>query len=677
MIDHDLMNYNLYESADFEYKNVIKNVKKDGSVLENSKEAIDSILNRDEIDKNNLFYSFNMDKNQINKLFEFIINKMTFNDIDFNFFNKFSHDGLVRILNQNECPKNLVFSKELTKIIDETIKFSELKENGVSKMFFLDVSLPKNANQKDVEWIYIMRPYAEDIKKVCEHIKDDLRKNIRYRYPYKIVFSPRKLYICDLLFEQEGIYEYVTLTELENDLIRIDDDVLSMEYPDFLPNYFMHGDQSWLCSIAKSLINIQNWFGKIPKFHLHGSCAKSVYELTKRLEELNENNLIDNHKIDQLILIDRNIDFITPFCTPLTYEGIISEHFKLNVGYIEHIPDEIKRKIVKLSNNDKIFENIRGMHISEIFSHLKKFLADLKNVHEKKKEINSVSEMKNFIQSDLKNYTELSNALNLHLNICEVIINQKTHLELSIYLNVEHNILSNRDYNKSLEYIEELINRQFDLHQILRLVILLSQTNQGIPNSHYLLLSKQILHNFGFDKIVLLSNLEKLGLIQIDNSALKKEDSKNIIKISQQLTSRLKGTKYATIAKKLDIIPGALDPMQLKSSSKSVDISYAFNGNYRPILCQYISQMLDDNPKSNFEEISKLFPGEYDRISTFANSVRNTQLQNRTVLIYFLGGCTYTELAILRKIANQKNYKFLFATTSFLNTEQVIDIIKN
>lgn len=29
----------------------------------------------------------------------------------------------------------------------------------------------------------------------------------------------------------------------------------------------------------------------------------------------------------------------------------------------------------------------------------------------------------------------------------------------------------------------------------------------------------------------------------------------------------------------------------LKSTSKSVDISYAFNGNYRPILCQYISQV--------------------------------------------------------------------------------------
>ena len=105
------------------------------------------------------------------------------------------------------------------------------------------------------------------------------------------------------MFEQEGVYEYVTLTELENDLIRIDDDVLSLEYPNFLPNYFLvkqkkklnlniiskiikHGDQSWLCSIAKSLVNIQNWFGKIPKIHMHGSCSKVIIKLRKKSKNL-------------------------------------------------------------------------------------------------------------------------------------------------------------------------------------------------------------------------------------------------------------------------------------------------------------------------------------------------------------------------------------------------------
>jgi len=32
-------------------------------------------------------------------------------------------------------------------------------------------------------------------------------------------------------------------------------------------------------------------------------------------------------EIDNLILIDRNVDMITPFCTQLTYEGLIDEYF--------------------------------------------------------------------------------------------------------------------------------------------------------------------------------------------------------------------------------------------------------------------------------------------------------------------------------------------------------------
>lgn len=35
-----------------------------------------------------------------------------------------------------------------------------------------------------------------------------------------------------------------------------------------------YGDQSWFPSIARALINIQQWFGSIPNVHLHGNCAK-------------------------------------------------------------------------------------------------------------------------------------------------------------------------------------------------------------------------------------------------------------------------------------------------------------------------------------------------------------------------------------------------------------------
>lgn len=41
------------------------------------------------------------------------------------------------------------------------------------------------------------------------------------------------------MFEQEGLYEYVVMGELQNDFVVLDDDLMSMEYPQFFSNYFL------------------------------------------------------------------------------------------------------------------------------------------------------------------------------------------------------------------------------------------------------------------------------------------------------------------------------------------------------------------------------------------------------------------------------------------------------
>ena len=109
--------------------------------------------------------------------------------VNFNDYNKITHDLIIRHLNQNEvlnsiliyfviifklciqCPKNLVLLKELAKIIDETIKFTELKvtqlkfnikiylkkkpyqNNGVNKVFYFEKSLPKSTEERNVEYL--------------------------------------------------------------------------------------------------------------------------------------------------------------------------------------------------------------------------------------------------------------------------------------------------------------------------------------------------------------------------------------------------------------------------------------------------------------------------------------------------------------------------------------------
>jgi hypothetical protein len=46
------------------------------------------------------------------------------------------------------------------------------------------------------------------------------------------------------------------------------------------------------------------------------------------------------------------------------------------------IPDSDKTKQIQLSNNDKVFENIRNMHISEVSTVLRNLIAEMKNIYE-------------------------------------------------------------------------------------------------------------------------------------------------------------------------------------------------------------------------------------------------------------------------------------------------------
>lgn len=46
---------------------------------------------------------------------------------------------------------------------------------------------------------------------------------------------------------------------------------------------------------------------------------------------------------------------VTPFCSPLTYEGLMDESFTITAGYID-IPEteNTKKKRIKLTNDDKV-----------------------------------------------------------------------------------------------------------------------------------------------------------------------------------------------------------------------------------------------------------------------------------------------------------------------------------
>jgi hypothetical protein len=112
----------------------------------------------------------------------------------------------------------------------------------------------------------------------------------------------------------------------------------------------------------------------------------------------------------------------------------------------------------------------------------------------------------------------------LDLQASDVLLNQKSQIDISTYLGIEHSILIGRDYKKSYDYIEELINRKvyflpwqqtnsiettivifdkkFEMTQVLRLMVLLSITNNGLLPTDYNQLKTLFLQVSRFSKKV-------------------------------------------------------------------------------------------------------------------------------------------------------------------------------
>lgn len=111
--------------------------------------------------------------------------------------------------------------------------------------------------------------------------------------------------------------------------------------------------------------------------------AKQVWDLVMRLqrEKSNSDEISTSQVscIDQIILIDRSVDLITPLATQVTYEGLIDEIFGINnntanfpidnfLSSEERVTESLteEKKQVILNSADKIFVDIRDKSFTAV-----------------------------------------------------------------------------------------------------------------------------------------------------------------------------------------------------------------------------------------------------------------------------------------------------------------------
>nr|XP_058972438.1 vacuolar protein sorting-associated protein 33B-like isoform X4 [Pocillopora verrucosa] len=427
---------------------------------------------------------------------------------------KFTHlkdetrDNLVAILKSVPEMKDLVIDPQLMKPLDHFTGASFLKEHGVNKIFKLESGKLEVGGDKR---IYLLRPELLSTKYVADHINND--KMSGKNRSYKIVFVPRKLYSCEVILEQEGVYGDVSFDEFQLGFIPLDEDVLTLEIPSFLKDYFLDGDQTSLSFVACSLMNLQRWYGTIPSTYGLGNCAKMVGELLKNmLDEEGDYKPVDGPEIGSLILIDRGVDFVTPLCSQVTYAGVLDDTFGIRSGVVEFGPEvtgKDQNTKMLLNDQDLVFCDIRDRHFSNVFGYLSQKAKDVQSGYDKRQQLSTVSDMRQFVSSELRGLRQQHKGLTLHIGACEVVLKTKTKENFERRLQAEHNMLELIEDKEDIDYAEENIIRQITPFKTLQLLCLMSLTRGGVePKVH-----RSLKHKF----------LQNLPAKQITNFAVTKD----------------------------------------------------------------------------------------------------------------------------------------------------------
>ncbi|XP_062574358.1 vacuolar protein sorting-associated protein 33B-like isoform X2 [Saccostrea cucullata] len=592
---------------------------------------------------------------------------------DFQRLKILAKDELTSLLDDLPGKKDLVIDGDLMKPLDRIASISLLKQRGVEKIYKFDSTL--KAMHGCEQRIYLVRPRMTTMKAIADHINSDL--NINFKRKYNIIFVPRKLHTCLSVLEYEGVIGHVTLSEFQLDFLPLDKDILSLELPEFFKTFYLENDQTWIHTVAKSLVRIQALTGEIGHVHCIGKGAKMTNDLMNFLMKRSSSDQdFSRHEIGTLILIDRDVDYVTPLCSQLTYEGLLDETFGIKCGAIEFGPEVTgKQQSAKLllNSDDVIFEDVRNRHFSHVLGYLSSKAKLLQQDFDKRHGLKSVGDMKDFVANELRRLKEQKSVLANHIGACEQILGKKTKGGFEDYLQTEHSLLESSSVRDNITYIEELIYKQDNMLKTLKLMCLLSLTQNGIPSSTYKTLKTHYLQSHGFEQLITFSNLKLLGILTEQETGSQAATPLN--KVTSGMAAITRRSTFQSLCKKLSLIPKS-DDIDLKNPT---DMSYVFSGAYTPLSCKLVEQILTRGSFAGMEEITKYLPGgvhsENHVKASKGKSARQDRPVSKVVLVYFLGGCTYSEITALRFLGKLKGYIFIIATTAIINSSTMLESV--
>lgn len=525
-----------------------------------------------------------------------------------------------------------------------------------------------------------------------------LQRESQTGHEFHIFWVPRRTVVSDKILEEAGVLGDVTISELPLSFFPLEQDVLSLELLDSFEDLYLNKDVTPAFLMARALMEIQQNHGLFPRIIGKGDNAKRVADLLARMRQEvlaeadpdgnGKNGLSPSTTIESVIIIDREVDFVTPLLTQLTYEGLIDELFGIENNQTKvdttvvgapsqssSANSQSRKRPVQVDSSDKLYEQLRDANFAIVGSLLNKVALRLQKV-QKDYEVNqsskTIAELKEFV-GNLPQYQTEQQGLRVHSGLAEEIMKHTRSDQFKGLLEVQQNLAAGADPSSQFEKIEELIARDTPLKEVLRLLCIYSCISGGIQQKEFDMFRRLILEGYGYQHILTLHKLAKLQLVLPRSSPLA-----GMIPMAGNADAAGSKTNYTYLRQQLRLIVD-----EVKEDDPN-DISYVYSG-YAPLSIRLVQSILQKQylikiTKGNnaasasaaisagtaqgwhgFDDAVKHVRGRtfYELQKGEDKAVKARALlsgggEKQTVFVVFVGGITFTEIAALRFIAQQE-----------------------
>ncbi|KAI8882398.1 Sec1-like protein [Backusella circina FSU 941] len=240
-----------------------------------------------------------------------------------------------------------------------------------------------------------------------------------------------------------------------------------------------------------------------------------------------------------------------------------------------------------------------------------------------------------------------------------------------------------------------MIDKQKPLIQVLRLLCLMSVAQGGLKPKLFEHFEREIVQTYGYEHIETLHRLQKLGLWQKRSSSTKSTFSQcrrllrlivddvdefhpNDISYVYSGYAPLSIRLVQTAMQKINSAGGLPGSIQTNGSAASL---FSYVGTSTANFMREEKQPVQQGSGwgRGSEDILKLLPGQAFDIkqtveygaetnAAVARAKRHGLQHGKTTIIFFLGGCTHTEVSAIRFLAqHDEGRDYLVATTQMIN----------